>query len=200
METRLPGFYIPSVIERKGDHIGTYDLLSRLMEDRIIVLADHIDSNSVISTIMMLLYLDVKDKTKPIKLYINSPGGSIIDGLALIDTMNMIHAPVHTVCVGMAASMGAVILSHGERGHRYVLPHSEVMIHQAAGNASGKTKDAKNSLAHQVRLEEELYRMLSNRTGKTTEEIAAACDIDRWMTAKEAIEFGLADKMIEKAP
>lgn len=188
---------IPMIIERKDDHPITYDLFSRMFEQRIVFMHCEVNDQTCAVIIAELLYLAAKSND-PIRLYINSPGGSIISGMAVIDTMNMIKAPVYTYCTGMAASMGAMILACGEPGERYCLPNSDVMIHEGASGMQGKTKDIKSSFEHLVRLQDNLYKILAKRTGKSYEVIDEACKIDKWMTSKEALEFGLIDKIMTK--
>lgn len=192
--------YIPSVVEKTDKGITTFDLYSRLLDDRIIILGEDVNNRSAINIITMLLYLDAKDQGKTIHMYINSPGGSVIDGLAIVDTMKTIKSPVSTIVCGMAASMGAVIAASGAKGMRMVLPHSEIMIHQImSGNEGGtQARDLEISLRHTLRLEQSLNKILSDASGKTMEEVKVACDRDKWMTAEESIEFGLSDTIVKK--
>jgi ATP-dependent Clp protease protease subunit len=188
---------IPMILEKVDDHPITYDLFSRMFAQRIIFFHTHVDEQTCAVAIAELLYLSALN-SDPISMYINSPGGDIISGIALINTMHMIKAPVYTYCTGMAASMGAMILACGEPGNRYCLPDSEVMIHEAAGGFQGKTKDLKSSMEHIIRLQDSLYKLLAKRTGKSYEVIDQECKIDKWFTSKQALEFGLIDKILEK--
>ena len=189
---------VPYVIEQTSAGERSMDIYSRLLQDRIIMLAEDVNSASATSVIAQMLFLESQDPDKDITLYINSPGGSVTDGLAIVDAMNHIKCDVSTVCVGMAASMGAVLLASGAKGKRYALPNAEVMIHQpliGGGGLSGQCTDIKIHSDHLVRMREKLNTMLANASGKTVEEVAAATERDNYLTAEEAKEFGLIDQV-----
>jgi len=173
----------------------SFDLFSRLMRDRIIYVGTQVDSVSMRIAIGQLLFLEADAPGKPIMMYINSPGGSVIDGLALYDTMQLIDSPVHTTVVGMAASMGSFLLSAGSEGNRSALPNSEIMIHELSSGNQGKYKDMKAAMAHTDRLHQKLTRLLAENCGKTFAQLEADMQLDNWMTAEEALEYGLIDKI-----
>lgn len=187
---------IPNVIQQTNHGERAYDIFSRLLEDRIIILGEEVNNVTSQLIVAQLLYLESKDPDKDIYLYINSPGGSITDGMAIFDTMNHVKPDVSTICMGMAASMGAFLLAAGAKGKRFVLPNAEVMIHQPLGGAKGQATDIQIAAAHIQRLKERLNTILAERTGKPIEEIAAATDRDNWLSAQEAIDFGLVDKIL----
>lgn len=187
---------IPTVIEKTQYGERAYDIYSRLLKDRIIFIGSAINDQVANAIIAQLLFLESQDNKKEINIYVNSPGGSVSSGLAIIDTMNFIKAPVSTVCVGMAASMGAVILASGEKGKRYALPHSKVMIHQPLGGAEGQSRDIEITAKEIVRVRETLYKILSEKTGQTYEKIDKDSDRDYWMSAEEAKEYGLIDQVM----
>ena len=187
---------IPNVIQRTPNGERAYDLFSRLLEDRIVMLNEEVNPASASTVCAQLLYLESVDPNKDISLYINSPGGSVSDGLAVLDTMNFIKCDVSTICMGMAASMGAVLLAAGAKGKRFCLPHSEVMIHQPLGGAQGQATDIEIATKHILRTKKTLYAILSAATGKNFDEVTAACERDNWLTAEEAMNFGLIDKII----
>lgn len=190
---------VPYVIEKTSAGERSMDIYSRLLQDRIIMLAEDVNSASATSVIAQMLFLESQDPDKDITLYINSPGGSVTDGLAIVDAMNHIKCDVSTVCVGMAASMGAVLLASGAKGKRYALPNAEVMIHQpliGGGGLSGQCTDIKIHSDHLVRMREKLNTMLADASGKTVEEVAAATERDNYLTAEEAKEFGLIDQVL----
>ena len=189
---------IPYVVERTSTGERSYDLYSRLLEDRIIFLSGPIDDSVANTVVAQLLYLEGKDPTKDICLYINSPGGSVSAGLAIYDTMNYIKCDVSTICIGMAASMGAFLLSSGARGKRYALPNSEIMIHQPLGGAQGQASDIKIHAEHILRTKAKLNRILSENTGKDIETIERDTDRDNYMSAEEAQNYGLIDKVFVK--
>jgi ATP-dependent Clp protease, protease subunit len=191
-------FLIPTVIEKSAHGERAYDIYSRLLKDRIVFLGTPIDDDVANSVIAQLLFLESQDKTKDIKLYINSPGGSVTAGLAIFDTMHYITADVSTICVGMAASMGAVLLSAGARGKRFVLPNSEVMIHQVLGGAEGQASDIKIRAERILQMKETLNKILAACTGQPHDKIERDTDRDYFMTAREAVAYGLVDKIIEK--
>ena len=186
---------IPYVVERTSTGERSYDLYSRLLEDRIIFLSGAIDDNVANTVVAQLLYLEGKDPTKDICLYINSPGGSVSAGLAIYDTMNYIKCGVSTICIGMAASMGAFLLSSGAKGKRYALPNSEIMIHQPLGGAQGQASDIKIQAEHILRTKAKLTRILSENTGNALAVIERDTDRDNYMSAEEARAYGLIDKV-----
>lgn len=187
---------IPTTI--KSTPLGdiTFDLYSRLLDDNIIMLDGEVTDESASLCVAQLLYLSAKDDAKDINMYINSPGGSVSAGLAIIDTMNLIPNDVNTIATGLAASMGAMILLSGTKGKRNALPHTEVMIHQPLGGVQGQASDITIRANHILRTREKLYSMMSNATGKDIDEIADACERDNFLTAEEARDFGLIDHII----
>ncbi len=191
---------VPNVIEQTGHGERFYDIFSRLLNDRIIVLSDEVNDATASVVVAQLLFLDSQDSEKDIFLYINSPGGSITSGMAIYDTMQYVKADVSTICVGMAASMAAVLLSGGAKGKRICLPHSEVLIHQPliGGGLSGQCTDIKIHSDHMVRTRKMLNELLAQNTGKSIEEIERDTERDYYMTAEEAVAYGLADKIITK--
>ena len=186
---------IPYVVERTSTGERSYDLYSRLLEDRIIFLSGPIDDNVANTVVAQLLYLEGKDPTKDICLYINSPGGSVSAGLAIYETMNYIKCDVSTICIGMAASMGAFLLSSGTKGKRYALPNSEIMIHQPLGGAQGQASDIKIHAEHILRTKAKLNRILSENSGNDLATIERDTDRDYYMSAEEARAYGLIDKV-----
>jgi ATP-dependent Clp protease protease subunit len=186
---------IPTVIEKTNFGERAYDIYSRLLKERIIFLGGPIDDHIANIVIAQLLFLESEDPKKDISLYINSPGGSVTAGLAIVDTMNHIKPDVNTVVIGMAASMGAVILSAGKKGKRFALPNSEVMIHQPWGGAEGRASDIEISARQILRLRETLNKMLAKNTGKTLQQIEKDVDRDFFMTADEAKKYGIVDKV-----
>jgi ATP-dependent Clp protease protease subunit len=188
--------YIPSVIEKTQNTSLSMDLFSRLLKDRIIMLYGEVNSALAQVVTASLLYLEAADNSSPISMYINSPGGVITDGLEIIDVMHMIKSPVHTIGLGISASMAAVILAAGEKGHRSIIKHGEVMIHQPLGGARGQSKDIEIAAEHILRMKKTLYNMLSDYTGRSYEEIEKASDRDNFMTAEQAKEFGLIDTIL----
>ena len=189
---------IPTVIEQTNKGSMAYDLYSRLLEDRIIFLTGEIDMATANLVVGQLLYLETKDPTKDIALYINSPGGSVSAGLAIYDTMNYIKSDVQTICVGMAASMGAFLLAAGAKGKRYALPNSEVMIHQPLGGAQGQASDIAIVAEHIQKTKNKLNRILAEKTGKDLAQIEKDTDRDYYMSAEEAKEYGLIDTVFYK--
>ena len=190
---------IPYVVEQTSRGERSYDIFSRLLNDRIIMLCDEVNDTTASLVIAQLLYLEGQDPEKDIDLYINSPGGSVSAGLAIYDTIKYIKCDVSTICVGMAASMGALLLSSGTMGKRFALPHSEIMIHQpliAGGGISGQCTDIKIRSDHMLRTRDRLNKILSDNTGKSIEQIALDTERDNFMTADEALEYGLIDKVI----
>lgn len=188
---------VPYVIEQTGHGERSYDIFSRLLNDRIIVLSDEVNDATASLVVAQLLYLESQDPDKDISLYINSPGGSVTAGMAIYDTIQYIKCDVSTICIGMAASMGAFLLSSGTKGKRYALPNSEIMIHQPLGGMQGQASDMAIAAAHMQRTKDKLNSILSANTGKSLEEIAKDTDRDNWLTAEEAMNYGLVDKVIE---
>ena len=187
---------IPYVIEQTGHGERTYDIYSRLLKDRIIFLGDEINDDVASVIVAQLLFLEAEDPDKDISIYINSPGGSVTAGLAIYDTMQYIKPEISTICVGMAASMAAVLLSSGTKGKRYALPHAEVMIHQPLGGFRGQAEDIKIHADWMLKTRETLNKILSDNTGQPVEKIAADTDRDNFMYADEACSYGLIDKVI----
>ena len=190
---------VPMVVEQTNRGERSYDIFSRLLEDRIIFLGEDVSDASASLVVAQLLFLEAKDPDKDIQLYINSPGGSITAGMAIYDTMQYIKCDVSTICVGMAASMGAFLLAAGTKGKRFALPNSEVMIHQpliAGGGLSGQTTDIKIYTDHLVKTKEKMNKILAERTGRTYEELCADTERDNFMSAEEAKEYGLIDEVI----
>lgn len=192
--------FVPMVVEQTGHSERSYDIYSRLLNDRIVFLADEVNDATASLVVAQLLYLEAQDPEKDIHFYINSPGGSISAGMAIYDTMNYIKCDVSTICVGMAASMGAFLLSAGAKGKRFALPNSEIMIHQPLGGMRGQASDIKIHADHILRIKDKLNTILSQVTGKPLEVIARDTDRDNFMSAQEAMEYGLIDKVLEKRP
>ena len=188
---------IPYVIEQTGQGERTYDIYSRLLKDRILFISGEIDSHMAEVVIAQLLFLNSEDKDKDISIYINSPGGSVTAGLAIFDTMRHINAPVSTICVGQAASMGAFLLSAGEKGKRFALPNSEIMIHQPLGGVSGQAEDIKIHAENILKIRSKLNKILAENTGQPILIIEKDTDRDNFMTAQEAAEYGIVDMVIE---
>lgn len=189
---------VPYVVESTNRGERQYDIFSRLLNDRIIVLSDEVNDTTASLVVAQLLYLEGQDGDKDISLYINSPGGSVSAGLAIYDTMQYIKCDVSTICMGMAASMGAFLLSSGAKGKRYALPNSEIMIHQPSGGAQGQATDIEITAKHILKSKARLNKILSENTGKPIEVIAQDTERDNFMSAEEAQEYGLVDKVIEK--
>ncbi len=187
---------IPTVIEKEINGERSYDIYSRLLKDRIIILNGEINDNSANIVVAQLLYLD-SENSNDISLYINSNGGSITSGMAIYDTMNFIKSDVSTICIGMAASMGAFILSSGKKGKRYVLPNSEVMIHQPLGGVQGQATEIKIAAERILKLKDKLNHILSKNTNQNLDKIIIDTERDYFLSAKEAVEYGLVDKIIE---
>lgn len=189
---------IPWVIEQTGYGERQYDIYSRLLKDRIIFLGgDHIEDTISNSIVAQLLYLDAEDPKKEISLYINSPGGIVTSGLAIYDTMQYISAPVSTICIGQAASMGAVLLCAGAKGRRFALPHSRIMIHQLAGGAQGQATDVEIQAKEMLRMKKRLNEIVSKHSGHPIEKVQSDMERDYYMEADEAVTYGLIDKVIE---
>ena len=189
---------VPVVVEQTSRGERSYDIYSRLLNDRIIFLSDEVNDVTASLVVAQLLYLEAQDPDKDIYLYINSPGGSISSGMAIYDTMNYIKCDVSTICVGMAASMGAFLLSSGAKGKRYALPNAEVMIHQPLGGMQGQASDIKIHADHILRIRAKLNKLLSEQTGKPLEQIELDTERDNYMSAEEACAYGLVDKVITK--
>ena len=188
---------VPYVIEQTSKGERSYDIYSRLLKDRIIFLGDEVNDDTASIVVAQLLFLEAEDPEKDIHLYINSPGGSVTAGMAIYDTMHYIKSDVSTVCIGMAASMGAFLLAGGAKGKRYILPNAEVMIHQPLGGAKGQASDIEIAAKNIIRTKEKLNRILAENTGKSYEQMCIDTDRDNWMSAKEAVEYGLVDSVIE---
>ena len=189
---------VPMVVEQTGHGERSFDIYSRLLNDRIIFLADEVNDATASLVVAQLLYLEAQDPDKDIDLYINSPGGSISAGMAIYDTMNFIKCDVSTICIGMAASMGAFLLSAGAKGKRIALPNSEIMIHQPLGGMQGQASDIKIHAEHIIRIKEKMNRILAENTGKSYEQVCLDTDRDNYLSAKEALEYGIIDKVIDK--
>jgi ATP-dependent Clp protease protease subunit len=187
----------PYILEERQLNVATFDVFSRLMYDRIVYFMGTVNDDTCNTAVAQLLYLASVDE-RDINLYVNSHGGSVIDGLGLIDTMNYINCDVSTLCIGMAASMGAVLLSNGTKGKRFVLPHSRVMIHQVSSGAQGVLKDLEIELEQTRRCKNDVYKILADNTGKTVEEMEMLCDRNNWFIGQEAVDLGIADKVLTK--
>ena len=198
MQEIIKNNLIPMVVEQSSRGERSYDIYSRLLEDRIIFLSGEINDAMANTVVAQLIYLEAKDMNKDISLYINSPGGSVSAGLAIYDTMQYIHCDVSTICIGLAASMGAFLLSSGARGKRFALPNSEIMIHQPLGGAQGQASDIKIHAEHILRTKEKLNRILAANTGKPLELIERDTDRDNFLSADEALAYGLIDRVYEK--
>ena len=192
-----PNYIVPYILEERRNHAQAIDIYSRLLEDRIIYMGEVFDSETCNMIVAQLLYLDSLSND-PINIYINSPGGSVIDGLSIIDAINFIKSPVYTICTGIAASMGAVLLSCGEKGHRSVLPHSRVMIHQVSNELYGTYSDLEIELKQTERCKKDIYNILANNLGKSYDEIEKLCDRNNWFIGKEAVDLGIVDKILTK--
>ena len=189
---------VPMVVEQTGHSERSYDIYSRLLNDRVVFLCDEVNDTTASLVVAQLLYLEAQDPEKDIHLYINSPGGSVSAGMAIYDTMNYIKCDVSTICIGMAASMGAFLLSSGAKGKRIALPHSEIMIHQPLGGMQGQASDIKIHSDHIIRTRDTLNKILAENTGKDLAQIEKDTDRDNFLTAQAALEYGLIDKVIEK--
>lgn len=188
--------YIPYVIEQTGQGERSYDIYSRLLKDRIIFIDREIDDNTASLVVAQLLFLEAEDPEKDINIYINSPGGSVTAGMAIYDTMRYVRSDICTICVGMAASMGAVLLTAGTKGKRFALPNAEIMIHQPLGGAKGQASDIKIQADWMMKTKAKLNRILSECTGKELDRIEVDTDRDNFMSAAEAAEYGLVDKVL----
>ncbi|RUM66976.1 MAG: ATP-dependent Clp endopeptidase proteolytic subunit ClpP [Sulfurospirillum sp.] len=190
--------YVPIVIEKTGRGERSYDIYSRLLKDRIIMLNGEVNDAVSASIVAQLLFLEAEDPDKDIYLYINSPGGVITSGMAMYDTMNYIKPDVSTICIGQAASMGAFLLSAGAKGKRFALPHARIMIHQPLGGAQGQATDIQIQAKEIQRMKDQLNQLIAEQTGKPVEQIEKDTDRDNFMSAAEAAEYGLIDKVLEK--
>ena len=190
---------VPYVIEQTGRGERSYDIFSRLLKDRIIFLSEDVNPTTASLVIAQMLFLESEDPDKEISFYINSPGGSITDGMAIVDTMNYIKCPVSTICIGLAASMGSVLLTCGAKGRRFATPNSEILIHQPliSGGLAGQTTEIKIHADHMVKTREKLNKLLSEKTGQSLEQIEKDTERDHYMTAQEALEYGLIDEIID---
>lgn len=195
-ENKVYNALVPTVIEQTGKGERAYDIFSRLLNDRIVFLSDEVNDATASLVVAQLLFLEAEDADKDIYFYINSPGGSVTAGMAIYDTMNFIKCDVSTICIGMAASMGAFLLSAGAKGKRIALPNSEIMIHQPLGGAKGQASDIKIQAELILRTRDNLNRILAKNTGKSIEEIARDTERDNFMTASQALEYGLIDKVL----
>ena len=191
---------VPYVIEQTSRGERSYDIYSRLLKDRIIFLGEEVNETTASLVVAQLLFLESEDSTKDISLYINSPGGSVTAGMAIYDTMQYIKCDVSTICIGMAASMGAFLLAGGAKGKRYALPNAEIMIHQPLGGAQGQATEIEIAAKHILKTKQKLNQMIADNCGKTVEEVANETDRDNWMSAEEAVAYGLIDKIVEKRP
>lgn len=189
---------MPFILEERKMNVTQMDVFSRLLFDRIIYFSGVVNEDSCNTVIAQLLYLSSTDN-RDINIYINSPGGSVVDGLGVIDTINFVPCDIATTCVGMAASMGAVLLSCGEKGKRLVLPHSRVMIHQVSSSQSGTLADLEIELEQTLRCKKDVYEILAKNTGKTYEQIEKDCDRNFWLIGKEAVDYGIADRVLAKS-
>ena len=187
---------VPMVVEQTGHGERSYDIFSRLLNDRIIFLSDEVNDTTASLVVAQMLFLEAQDPDKDIAFYINSPGGSVTAGMAIYDTMNFVKCDVSTICIGMAASMGAFLLSSGTKGKRFALPNSEIMIHQPLGGAKGQASDIKIHAEHILKTRNKLNEILAVNTGRSIEEIARDSERDNFMTADEACAYGLVDKVI----
>ena len=191
--------YIPYVVEQTGRGERSYDIYSRLLKDRIIMLSGEVNDQVASSVVAQLLFLEAQDPDKDIYFYINSPGGVITSGLSMFDTMNYIKPDIVTICIGQAASMGAFLLASGTKGKRYSLPHARIMIHQPSGGAQGQSTDIQIQAQEIQRLKDTLNEILAEQTGKTAKKIEKDTERDKFMSAKEALEYGLIDKILTKS-
>ena len=192
------GYLVPTVIENTSHGERAFDIYSRLLKDRIIMLSGPVNDDLANVIVAQLLFLAAEDPDKDIHLYINSPGGSVTAGMAIFDTMNYIKPDVSTICIGIAASMGAVLLTSGAKDKRYVLPNSEVMIHQPLGGAQGQASDIAIVAEHILKTRDKLNRILADKTGQPLKRIQKDTDRDNFLSASEAVEYGLVDKVIER--
>ena len=190
--------FIPYVVEQTNRGERSYDIFSRLLNDRIIFLGDEVNDTTASLVVAQLLYLEAQDPDKDIQMYINSPGGSVTAGMAIYDTMQYIKCDVSTICVGMAASMGAFLLSAGTKGKRLALPNAEIMIHQPSAGTQGQITDMAIHMKRLETIKARMNQILAQNTGKSIEEVTAACERDNFMTSQEALDFGIIDRVIER--
>ena len=190
--------FIPYVVEQTSRGERSYDIFSRLLNDRIIFLSEEVNDTTASLIVAQLLYLENQDPDKDIQFYINSPGGSVTAGMAIYDTMQYIKCDVNTICVGMAASMGAFLLSAGTKGKRMALPNAEIMIHQPSAGTKGQITDMAIHMKRLQTIKERMNTILAENTGKSIEEVTAACERDNFMTAQEALDFGLIDQIVQR--
>ena len=191
---------IPYVIEQTSRGERSYDIYSRLLKERIVFLGEEVNSTSASIVVAQLLFLEAEDPNKDIHMYINSPGGEITSGMAIYDTMHYLKCDVSTICIGMAASMGAFLLAGGAKGKRMALPNAEVMIHQPLGGTQGQATEIEIAARHILKTKEKMNRMLAENCGKTYEQVAADTERDNWLSAQEALDYGLIDSIIENRP
>lgn len=194
----MKDYLVPTVVEETNRGERAYDIYSRLLKERVVFLGDEVNSATANIVVAQLLHLAYEDPKKDIKLYINSPGGSVYDGLAIIDTMNYIEPDVQTIGIGLQASMGAMLLSAGAKGKRYVLPNSRIMIHQPSSGTQGKITDQEIALKEGIYLKQKLAEMLAANTGKDVKQVIKDMDRDNWMSAQEAKDYGLIDEVLDK--
>ena len=197
MKEKTKNYLVPTVVEESNHGERAYDIYSRLLKERVIFLGDEVNSATANIVVAQLLHLAYEDPKKDIKLYINSPGGSVYDGLAIIDTMNYIEPDVQTIGIGLQASMGAMLLSCGAKGKRFALPNARIMIHQPSSGTEGKITDQEIALREGIYLKKVLAEMMARNTGKSVAQIEKDMDRDNWMSAQEAKEYGLIDEVIE---
>ena len=190
--------FVPYVVEQTNRGERSYDIFSRLLNDRIVMLSEEVNDTTASLIVAQLLYLEAQDPDKDIQFYINSPGGSVTAGMAIYDTMQYIKCDVSTICIGMAASMGAFLLSSGAKGKRYALPNAEIMIHQPSAGTQGQITDMAIHLKRLEIVKERMNRILSENTGKSVETVTADCERDNFMTAQEAMEYGIIDQVIDR--
>ena len=198
MDNLIRNALVPMVVEQTGRGERSYDIFSRLLNDRIIFLSDEVNDTTASLVVAQMLFLEAQDPTKDISFYINSPGGSVTAGMAIYDTMQYIKCDVSTICIGMAASMGAFLLAAGTKGKRIALPHSEIMIHQPLGGAQGQASDIKIRAELILRTRDMLNKILSEKTGQPIERIEKDTDRDNFMTAEQALEYGIIDRIITR--
>lgn len=195
---KLTNYLVPTVVEETNKGERAYDIYSRLLTDRIVFLGDEVNSATANLVVAQLLFLANEDPKRDIKLYINSPGGSVYDGLAIIDTMDYVKPDVQTIGIGLQASMGAMLLACGAKGKRFVLPNSRVMIHQPSSGTQGKVTDQEITLRESIEIKKKLIEIFAERTGKTYKQVEKDMDRDNWMSAKEALDYGIVDGIIDK--
>ncbi|MBQ6010927.1 MAG: ATP-dependent Clp endopeptidase proteolytic subunit ClpP [Kiritimatiellae bacterium] len=195
-EKQMNASLIPMVVEKSGQGERAYDIYSRLLKDRIVFVGGEIDDNMANAIVAQLLFLQAQDPEKEVSMYINSPGGSVTAGLAILDTMKMVKCPVATYCVGQASSMGAILLASGDKGRRYALPHARIMVHQPWGGAQGKASDIEITAREILRLKEMLNGILAEASGRTLESVTNDTDRDHFMSAEEAKSWGIVDKVL----